>query len=1027
MSGAYSDSHDYIKHSEKLVTSVARKVYKRGSFENNQPQQQDGHHQSSIVQSTPFMSKNKALKKSHLDRYNRPKCRVSFKINEPEMSLSDEYYDYTIEEEDPQFSDEDVTYIPSRGSVSNKNPKLNQNACNKGYANDGFSDDYDNNFYDVYNDIYDQNPKPSYSNYQNHRNSSQNNYDLKFKGSQNKVSHFGNGITNNQNFHVEDSYQKVKENTENLNEDFEDIGEDFKLSITSKNPSRQEIYKTDKENNRSGLAIVQNPDSPSPKQKQPLLQDQHYYDQRESYHKRDEHSSYKALLEVIERDRKTLSNIEKERDNLLAMENERTILDAQKSQEWEDINLRVDTQGNYIIKLIDLAISSLGKKNQTSGDSFDKIRNQPWTSLTHYKGVSKKQELSEQRLALIEDIFENKYKRQVDYFAQEQEMCSKLKYELGDLRDQMNYQDEYRLEELESFKERCSIYERERPELILKINELIKVNDPMKLRQSDMEELTALTALRLKETQDNEVSQLERNAQLELDLGKEKRRYEEAQHSKEIEVEKHKISVEFITELENVLNEAKEIKIEDDLKILQIEDLCNTYRDNVDIKQKEIEHLKIGMEHLKDEMDANRNNIEEHRKTLYEEIRSLKLQLHSNDSEVLHWKKLFYEKNQQLSNLNSRISDQGEYNNLVKQNSPRKGDAKVTGFSNSKYQGIESHIGNTGHNLGNLKIFKQHGSVDGKYGRKKSFEFDEKTEYEMDEKFLDQYLKSKVKTNENQDKDRGFGVNISGDYIQKSTIGYEDRIRDEGYNHIQQEKERIKKDSDQKYGVNVYLDDYSKADIKRDSDDRVKQQSGKNLFIGEYPTASRVSEFKVNEKEKTEKVSDINEVFSRGQRVSASGDDLGGEYPFSGKIEEKKVEEEKPVSIKQNSTSRHVKGPRTKTKKSIEEKSEDQLPSKFSEKQASESKTVEQKQERDYDLEERRMEYLEERKEKLRVKHQASKKSNSPKKNMSAQAIKLQEVIEKSNRKLNAGNTTGKSSTTKMKVGEETVITKQEN
>lgn len=97
--------------------------------------------------------------------------------------------------------------------------------------------------------------------------------------------------------------------------------------------------------------------------------------------------------------------------------------------------------------------------------------------------------------------------------------------------------------------------------------------EPKNFRLNDLEEILKVTKTKLQSSQQKEVSLFKTNNQLEIKNSELKRLNDDNIERKNFEVEKRKTDLAFITELESLLEQAKELRLETELKYGKSENL----------------------------------------------------------------------------------------------------------------------------------------------------------------------------------------------------------------------------------------------------------------------------------------------------------------------------------------------------------------------------------------------------------------------------------------------------------------------
>jgi succinate dehydrogenase/fumarate reductase flavoprotein subunit len=97
--------------------------------------------------------------------------------------------------------------------------------------------------------------------------------------------------------------------------------------------------------------------------------------------------------------------------------------------------------------------------------------------------------------------------------------------------------------------------------------------EPKNFRLNDLEEILKVTKTKLQSSQQKEVSLFKTNNQLEIKNSELKRLNDDNIERKDFEVEKRKTDLAFIAELESLLEQAKELRLETELKYGKSENL----------------------------------------------------------------------------------------------------------------------------------------------------------------------------------------------------------------------------------------------------------------------------------------------------------------------------------------------------------------------------------------------------------------------------------------------------------------------
>jgi chromosome segregation ATPase len=128
--------------------------------------------------------------------------------------------------------------------------------------------------------------------------------------------------------------------------------------------------------------------------------------------------------------------------------------------------------------------------------------------------------------------------------------------------------------------------------------------EPKNFRLNDLEELLKVTKTKLQSSQQKEVSLFKANNQLEIKNSDLKRLNDDNIERKNLELEKRKTDLAFIAELESLLEQAKELRLETELKYGKSENLLRNTMIALETRSKEVATLKEIMESMKGQVSA---------------------------------------------------------------------------------------------------------------------------------------------------------------------------------------------------------------------------------------------------------------------------------------------------------------------------------------------------------------------------------------------------------------------------------------
>ena len=299
-----------------------------------------------------------------------------------------------------------------------------------------------------------------------------------------------------------------------------------------------------------------------------------------------------------------------------------------------------------------------------------------------------------------------------------------------------------------------------------KLVECLAIINGDRSRMSRLEELLKITVEKLNEMHEKENKFDKENEILKEAQNKMALKIEESNHNKQILEEKRKIEAEFIFDLEELLKDAKNQKVNDDLTVSRLKSLLEDKYSEIEKKNKAISGLNDDLDKADAKMQRANKYHEMEKSDFQENVKSLKEQLQASIGDGLEWKKLFVEREYQLKGLNSKINEQGNFKELVYSRSPTRNSYQATTSKSGHPQSKWSHenAGNSNEIGYNRSVQHRPNLIDGtekesdmklfrpyvdrtkntNFLNDKYFDFNEYQNYGINETLLDDSVKTEL-------------------------------------------------------------------------------------------------------------------------------------------------------------------------------------------------------------------------------------------------------------------------------------------
>lgn len=450
---------------------------------------------------------------------------------------------------------------------------------------------------------------------------------------------------------------------------------------------------------------------------------------------------------------------------------------VQKLNEWDRINEKLLTLNENIITVLHMKCEHCVKSHNNKSpamakgwnDCFVCCKQWPWISKDGFPGAQDKFELLNDRLKLIfEMIFYDQHPVNDD-LTNEKRMCDDLKKDINVMKKKLTLEESRKSEQIDDLKSQIHRLKSFQIEHVTTIDSLTKELEPARLRMRDLEELQKVTALKLKHTQENEVGLFKTINILETKVISQTNKLQNLEQYKNIDGEKRKIDLDFISELELLLSQSKQQKKQDDIKIVGLKNEFDLKNNDLETKTKQLKTLNQHVKDLNDRIEKLKADSDKEKSRLLDEIKNLKCHTQDSISNGQEWKKMFVEREGQLRGLSSKIAELGDFSDLVKFASPIKSTYNVSPNKNSilsswghtqneqpsnnsdrrnitdeKKYAFDYGVGTTNDDLNFFKINEEKEfSLMNKDSR--DFNFDEKNKFNLDTDLLDETVKFEVR------------------------------------------------------------------------------------------------------------------------------------------------------------------------------------------------------------------------------------------------------------------------------------------
>jgi hypothetical protein len=238
-------------------------------------------------------------------------------------------------------------------------------------------------------------------------------------------------------------------------------------------------------------------------------------------------------------------------------------LEVERADDWEELNFDLEKLNKGVVEVVEGGLGFRKGGGEGEGEGEERW---PWICQGEFPGAKAKIGLVGDRVRLISDILSVREEDGAKSLQDQLKVNEALRDNVKNLEKKLLAEKNRADIEISTLKVQITEINEQNDIYLTRIEDFNRDIEPKNFRLNDLEELLKVTKTKLQSSQQKEVSLFKANNQLEIKNSELKRLNDDNIERKNLELEKRKTDLAFITELESLLEQAKELRLETELK-----------------------------------------------------------------------------------------------------------------------------------------------------------------------------------------------------------------------------------------------------------------------------------------------------------------------------------------------------------------------------------------------------------------------------------------------------------------------------